>query len=147
MSENKETKPIWFRTPSVEAMNDFNKGCMIENIGILITEIGPDFMKATMPVNSKTTQSFGILHGGASVVLAETIGSLAGNLVVDFPTYKCFGLDINSNHLRPATKGLVTGITKPIHLGRSTHVWEIKIYNDDDKIINISRLTLAVKKM
>jgi len=147
MAEEKENKAIWSRTPSIQGMNDFNKNSMIENVGIVITEIGDDYMKATMPVNNKTTQSFGILHGGASVVLAETIGSLAANLVVDFPTFKCFGLEINSNHIRPVSKGIVTGIARPIHMGKSTQVWQIKIFNEEEKLVNISRLTVAVKKM
>ena len=142
MKEDK--KAIWFHTPNEEALNNFGANCMIENVGIKIVEIGPDFIKATMPVNEKTTQSYGILHGGASVVLAETIGSFGSVLVVDFPRVKAFGLDINSNHIRAVRSGLVTGIAKPLHLGRKTHVWEIKIYNEEEKLVNISRLTMAI---
>ncbi len=138
---------IWFnKEMDIETMNNFGQNSMIEYIGIKIVEVGPDYLKGTMPVDHRTVQSYGILHGGASVVLAETLGSYGSVLVVDFPKYKCFGLDINSNHIRAVREGIVTGVAKPIHLGRTTHVWEIKIYNEAEKLVNISRLTMAVRK-
>ena len=116
-----------------------NRRCFLD---IEITEIGENFIKAVMPVNEKTIQPFGILHGGASVVLAETIGSIASNLCL-YDQQFAVGLDINANHIKSVKHNLVEGITKPIHLGRSTHVWEIKIHQSD-KLICISRLTTAV---
>jgi len=143
MKEDK--KSIWFHTPSEEALNNFGANCMIENVGIKIIEIGPDFIKATMPVNEKTTQSYGILHGGASVVLAETLGSYASILCVDFPKYKSVGLDINANHIRTVKKGgMVTATARPLHLGRTTHVWEIKLVDEKERLVCVSRLTMAI---
>ncbi len=140
-----ETKSIWKQEPSIEAMNDFGKGSMIEHVGIKITEVGPDYIKATMPVNEKTIQSYGILHGGASVVLAETLGSYASILCVEFPKYKSVGLDINANHVRTVRKGgMVTATARPLHLGRTTHVWEIKIVDEKERLVCISRLTMAI---
>ena len=115
-------------------------------LGIQFTEIGSDYLKATMPVDHRTKQPFGILHGGASVVLAETLGSVGAALVVDLNEYVCVGQEINANHLRSVREGLVTGITKPIHLGSNSHVWEIKIYDQSEKLICISRITVAVLK-
>ena len=118
---------------------------MCEHVGIEITEVGDDYIKGTMPVDNRTQQHMGILHGGASVVLAETLGSIAATLCCK-PGYHIVGLDINANHLRAGTPPYVTGIARPIHIGRSTMVWEIKIYNLDDKLVCISRLTTAVLK-
>ena len=118
---------------------------MVEHIGIIITKVGNDFLKGTMPVDHRTIQPMGILHGGASVALAETLGSLAANLVVNKEKNYCVGLDINANHIRSAKTGsIVTGIAKPIHLGSSTQVWSIEIMNEEEKLICISRLTMAV---
>lgn len=142
---NKEKKTIWHGNPSIDSMNDFGKGSMIENVGIKITEIGDDYIKATMPVNEKTIQSYGILHGGASVVLAETLGSYASILCVDFPKYKSVGLDINANHVRSVPKGgMVTATARPLHLGRSTHVWDIQLVDEKERLVCISRLTMAI---
>jgi 1,4-dihydroxy-2-naphthoyl-CoA hydrolase len=117
---------------------------MIEHLGIQFLEVGDDYIKARMPVDQRTIQPFGLLHGGASVALAETLGSVAANLCVDREKKICVGLEINANHTRPVTNGFVYGIAKPIHLGASTQVWEIRIQNEQEKLVCISRLTLAV---
>ena len=121
-----------------------SEGCMIEHLGIEIIEIGENFLKGTMPVDSRTIQPFGLLHGGASVVLAETLGSIASNGVVDPSKYAVVGLEINANHIKSAKSGLVTGLAKPIHLGKRTHVWEISIKNDHEDLVCISRFTAAI---
>lgn len=136
---------IWFNKDL--SINDFaqsGKGNMAEYIGIEWVELGDDFLKAKMPVDHRTIQPYGLLHGGASCVLAETIGSVASSIVIDHSSYQCVGLEINANHIHSATGGYVTGIATPLHLGRSTHVWDIKIYNDNDKLVCISRLTVAI---
>lgn len=137
--------PIWFRPEmtTVEFANARGRGTMVEHLGILVTEVGPDFLRATMPVDHRTRQPAGILHGGASVSLAETIGSLAANLVLDPARESAVGLEINANHLRAVPDGEVEGIGRPIHLGRTTQVWEIRI-SQNGKPTCISRLTLAV---
>jgi 1,4-dihydroxy-2-naphthoyl-CoA hydrolase len=138
---------IWFKNDLVLAdFNNMGKNTMGDFLGIQFTEIGSDYLKATMPVDHRTKQPFGILHGGASVVLAETLGSVGAALVVDLNEYVCVGQEINANHLRSVREGLVTGITKPIHLGSNSHVWEIKIYDQSEKLICISRITVAVLK-
>ncbi len=127
--------------------SDLNGGSvenMGEYLGIEFTEAGDDYLVATMPVDHRTKQPAGILHGGASVVLAETLGSVASHLVIDLEKNYAVGLDINANHLRAVSSGFVKGIAMPIHLGRTTHVWEIKIYNEEGKITCISRLTMAI---
>ncbi len=136
---------IWFKPNTLLQIQQRGIGTMVEHIGITITEIGEDFLKGTMPVDYRTIQPMGILHGGASVALAETLGSLAANLVVDNEKNYCVGLDINANHIRSANTGsIVTGIAKPIHIGSSTQVWSIEIINEEGKLICISRLTMAV---
>lgn len=138
---------IWKIKPTVEAIHSLGDKSMGDHLGIEITEIGDDFITARMPVNEKTKQPYGILHGGASCVLAETLGSVAGAFCVDFPAQIVVGLEINANHLRPATNGFVIGTTRPIHLGRTTQVWDIKINNEKGDLVCISRLTLAVKNV
>lgn len=115
-------------------------------LDIKFTQVDEDTLTATMPVDERTHQPAGILHGGASVVLAETLGSVASYMCIDPEKYQAVGLEINANHLRPVKSGLVTGICKPLHIGAKTHVWEIKIYNDKGKMNCISRLTVAVIK-
>lgn len=129
---------------ALDALNHQSKGTMVEYLGIEIIEMGDDFVKAKMPVDHRTKQPMGLLHGGASVVLAESLGSMAANLCLDISKEYAVGLDINSNHIKSVREGFVTGIAKPIHLGSKTQVWEIKIYDENDKLINISRLTMAV---
>ena len=139
--------PIWY-DPAItaEQINPIGKGNMAEWLGIEITEVGDDYLKATMPVDDRTRQPYGLLHGGASVVLAETLGSLGATFVVDRNKYDCVGLEINANHLRGVREGIVTGIARPIHIGKTTQVWEIRIHDNRDKIICISRITIAVLK-
>jgi 1,4-dihydroxy-2-naphthoyl-CoA hydrolase len=135
---------IWFKELSVEQLNSRGNNTMSEFLGIQFTEVGTDFLTATMPVNERTKQPIGILHGGANVVLAETIASTAANAVVDLEQFYCVGLEINANHIRSVREGLVTATTSPFHLGRSTQVWQIKILNEAGKITCISRMTASV---
>jgi len=121
-------------------------GTMGEYIGLDLTEVGPDFLKATMPVDHRTKQPYGLLHGGASCVLAETLGSVSSALVINPEKFICVGIEINANHVRSAREGFVTGICTPIHLGASTHVWDIRIHDEKNKLICISRLTVAILK-
>lgn len=136
---------IWYqnRIPKLDAIRARGKDTLVSQIGIEITNIGDDFIEGTMPVDHRTKQPFGILHGGASVVLAETLGSIAANLVVDTQSQNCVGLEVNANHLRSCTEGIVTGRANPLHLGRKTQVWEIKI-SQGAHLVCISRLTMAV---
>ncbi len=133
---------IWKKKIDLIEINNSLVNTMAKFLDIKITKIGENFIMATMPLNEKTIQPFGILHGGASVVLAETIGSLASNLCLEDNSYSV-GLEINANHIKSVSEGFVTGITNAIHIGKSTHVWEIKIMNNE-KITCISRLTTAV---
>lgn len=136
---------IWKVTDiTVDALNQQSKGTLVEHLGIEMTELGDDFVKAKMPVDNRTRQPLGLLHGGAHVVLAESLGSMAANLCLDITKEYALGLDINSNHLKSARDGFVTGITKPIHIGVKTQVWEIKIYDEKENLLNISRLTMMV---
>jgi len=136
---------IWKESINLESVNQRSIGTMAEYIGLKFTEIGDDFLAATLPVDQRTCQPLGILNGGASCALAETVASTAANYCVDQNKYYCVGLDINANHIRPGkTGGTVTGVARPIHLGRSTQVWEIKITSSENKLICISRLTVAV---
>ena len=139
--------PIWY-DPAItaEEINPIGKGNMAEWLGIEITEVGDDYLKATMPVDDRTRQPYGLLHGGASVVLAETLGSVGAAFVVDRNKYDCVGLEINANHLRGVREGIVTGIARPIHIGKTTQVWDIRIHDNRDKIVCISRITIAVLK-
>jgi len=139
---------IWFKKDlSIADLLPLGKDTMAEHIGIEWAELGEDFIAARMPVDSRTKQPYGLLHGGASVSLAETLGSVAAAMVVDDKKYYCVGLEINANHVRSARDGFVTGVAKPIHLGASTHVWEIKIYDEKQKLVCVSRLTVAILKL
>jgi 1,4-dihydroxy-2-naphthoyl-CoA hydrolase len=139
---------IWFRPYTIEQIQQRGKGTMLEYIDIRITEVGDNYLKGTMPVDHRTMQPMGILHGGASVVMAESLGSLAASLVVNPEKNYCVGIDINANHIRavkaPAT---VTGISKPVHIGSTTQVWSIEIFNEEGKLVCVSRLTMAVLRM
>lgn len=135
---------IWSREYTVEELNGRPKGHIGELIGIEFTEVTEDSISARMPVNEKTHQPYGILHGGASVVLAESLGSVASNMIIDSDKYIGVGLEVNANHLRPVKSGFVTGICKPIHIGGKTHVWDIKLYDDRGKMNCVSRLTVAI---
>ena len=136
---------IWFNKDlTIEQLEPLGKGTMGEHIGIEWKEVGENFIRATMPVDDRTKQPYGLLHGGASCVLSETIGSIASAMVIDHSKFVCVGLEINANHVRSARQGLVTGIATPLHLGANTHVWDVKIYDELEKLVCISRLTVAV---
>lgn len=136
---------IWFHKKIiVEDLSEIFPNTMAEFLKLKWVEIGEDFLKLSMPVNNTTRQPYGFLHGGASCVLAETIGSVGSALVIDREKYYCVGLEINANHLRSVSEGIVIAIAKPLHLGRSTHVWDIKIYDDKEKLFCVSRLTVAI---
>lgn len=136
--------PIWKHTPTLEQLNARNTGTLMEALGIRFTDIGDDFLRGTMPVDARTRQPYGLLHGGASVALAETLGSSAAMLCLDPEDEATVGLDINANHVRGVREGLVTGTARPLHLGRSTHVWDIRIEDERGALVCISRLTMAV---
>lgn len=141
------TKSIWFNSAlDLSALTEMGKGNMAEWLGLAFTEIGPDYLKGTIPVDHRTRQPYGLLHGGASVVLAETLGSIASTMVIDHSKYLCVGLEVNANHLRPVREGLVTGICKPVHLGATTHVWDIRLYDQRERLTCICRLTVAILK-
>jgi 1,4-dihydroxy-2-naphthoyl-CoA hydrolase len=136
---------IWLdKEINIAKLQPLGKNTMGEFVGITFTEVGDDFIKATMPVNDRTRQPYGLLHGGASCVLAETLGSIASAMVIDHTRFMCVGLEINANHIRSAREGVVTGVATPLHLGFSTHVWDIKIFDEAKKLICVSRLTVAV---
>jgi uncharacterized protein (TIGR00369 family) len=128
----------------VEELNSGRAGTLLEHLGIKFTEISDDFIRGTMPVDGRTRQPYGLLHGGASVALAETLGSTGATLCVDTKEYQCVGQEINANHLRAARTGLVTGTARPVHLGGRTQVWIIDIVNEAGKLVCTSRLTMAV---
>jgi 1,4-dihydroxy-2-naphthoyl-CoA hydrolase len=134
-----------FRTgTTVEMLNRWSHNTLAELLGIEFTAIGDNYLKARMPVDHRTHQPFGLLHGGASVALAETMGSVAATLCIDPEKYFCVGLDINANHIKGVRSGFVTGVTSPIHIGKKTQVWEIRITNEQQELVCISRITMAV---
>lgn len=136
---------IWFKKDmAIASLGVLGSGTMDEHLGIVWTELGSDYIKATMPVDHRTKQAYGLLHGGASCVLSEAIGSVASAMVVDHARFYCVGLEINASHVRSAREGIVTGVAKPLHLGASTHVWDIRIYDEKEKLVCVSRLTVAV---
>lgn len=135
---------IWQTEVSLEIINNRGRNTMVEHLGIEFTEIGDDYLVARMPVDQRTIQPIGIMHGGASCVLAESVGSLAANFCVDIKKFYCVGLDINTNHIRSIREGYVIGTAKPFHLGRTTQVWSIEIANEQQKLISVNRLTMAV---
>jgi len=139
---------IWFGTgenfPDVAQLNQFGRRSLVEHLDIRVTEVGDDFLAGTMPVDARTHQPFGLLHGGASVALAETLGSLAATLCVDSTRFSCVGQEINANHIRAVSSGHVTGIAKPIHIGKRSHVWEIRIVSERGELVCIARLTVFV---
>lgn len=135
---------IWKQSVDLDRINAWNRNTLVDHLGMQVTEIGDDHVRGTMPVDKRTIQPFGLLHGGASVALAESLGSLAANLVLDVDKEMAVGLDINANHIRAVTSGHVTGTARPLHLGRSTQVWEIRIEDEEQNLVCISRLTMAV---
>lgn len=140
-----ENNFIWFNPSlSLEILHAITPDTMGEHLGMEWVELGNDFIKMRMPVDRRTHQPYGLLHGGASCALAETIGSVASYYVIDPDKYGCVGLEINANHVRGIKSGYVTAVAKPLHLGRTTHVWDIKITDAQDKLVCISRLTVAI---
>ena len=135
---------IWFSEPSIERINAMGKGTLVEHLGIEITAVGEDFLRATMPVDQRTVQPLGLLHGGASVALAETLGSIAALLCVNQAEKVCVGLEINANHVRSARSGAVTGTVRPVHIGGTTQVWQTEIVDEQERLVCVSRMTLAV---
>ncbi len=135
---------IWTVSPTVQNLGYAQRSTMVDHLGITIDDIGDDYLRGSMPVDHRTTQIMGLLHGGASVVLAETLGSLASNLCVDPETQAAVGLQINANHIRAVRSGRVHGTARPVHLGRSTHVWQITLVDAQERTVCISTLTMAV---
>ena len=139
-------KPIWHSLDiSLDQLNEYGNNTLSGYLGMEFTEIGPDYLRMIMPVNDQTRQPYGLLHGGASAALAETVGSVASSLIIDTKKQICVGLDINANHLRGVSGGYVHAIARPLHIGSTTHVWDIRICDDDNKLVCISRLTVAVR--
>ena len=134
---------IWFR-PYTVADVGFFRDSLPKHLGIEFTEIGADFLRGRMPVDERTKQPYGILHGGASVALAETLGSTAAGLVVDPDKYRVVGQEINANHVRAVSEGFVIGTTRPLHVGKRSHVWEIRIEDEQERLVCISRITMFV---
>jgi 1,4-dihydroxy-2-naphthoyl-CoA hydrolase len=138
---------IWFEPGLTAAqLQPLSDNTMGQHLGMEFIEVGEDFLKGRMPVDHRTRQPYGLLHGGASVALAETLGSVASAFVVDRRQYSAVGLEINANHLRGVREGFVTGIARPLHLGKTTHVWDIRIYDEKEKLVCVSRLTVAIIK-
>ncbi|MEQ8470418.1 MAG: hotdog fold thioesterase [Marinoscillum sp.] len=129
---------------TVQTLNEFSIGCMVDHIDIEFIEIGEDYICAQMPVSHKTRQPMGLLHGGASVVLAETLGSVAASVIVTPLNKIAVGLEISANHLKGKKDGVVTGIARALHIGRSTHLWEIKITDENGQLICVSKITMAI---
>ncbi len=129
---------------TLEMLNAMSRNTMIEHLGIVITRLGDTYIEAKMPVDNRTHQPYGILHGGASVALAETMGSFASHCTLSDPNKHCVGLEINANHIKSVKSGYVFGIARPIHLGQRTQVWEIRITNEQQELVCISRLTMAI---
>src|ERR1044071_5282885 len=135
---------IWFSDLKLEHIVNRGANTLVEHLGIQFIEVGPNYLRATMPVDDRTRQIMGVLHGGASAALAETIGSFAANMCVDHTRMMCVGQEINANHLRPVASGLVTATAKPLHLGSRSQVWHIEIHDERQRLVCVSRLTMAV---
>jgi 1,4-dihydroxy-2-naphthoyl-CoA hydrolase len=135
---------IWNGVPSLATANELSSRSLIGHLGIEFVEVGDDYLIARMPVDSRTRQPLGLLHGGASVTLAETLASWAAILTIDPDQASCVGMEINANHVRPVTSGWVTGVARPIFLGRTTQIWETRITDDDERLVCVSRCTMAV---
>jgi 1,4-dihydroxy-2-naphthoyl-CoA hydrolase len=138
-------KPIWHSLNiSLDQLNEWADNTMSTYLGMEFTEIGPDYLRMMMPVDHRTVQPYGLLHGGASAALAETVGSMASGLVIDSQKQICVGLEINANHIKGVREGYIHAIARPLHLGSTTHVWDIRITDDQHKLVCISRLTVAI---
>ncbi|MGO4103697.1 hotdog fold thioesterase [Leifsonia sp. YAF41] len=138
------TPSIWNGQVPLSVLKSMSRGSLIETLGIEVTEIMPDSLHGRMPVDARTTQPAGVLHGGASVAFAETLTSTAGFLSIDRDRFHVVGMEINANHLRPVAEGWVTGVARPIHRGERVHVWEVRISDGQERLVSISRCTLAV---
>ena len=136
--------PIWKCNDTIDDLKSRSQNTLVENIGIEYIEIGDDYIRARMPVDHRTKQPYGILHGGASLAFAETLGSVAARLSIDPSRKRCVGLEINANHLRPVSKGFVYGEVRPVNLGQSIHVWEIRITSEEGNLVCVSRMTLSI---
>ena len=134
---------IWTEPLTLDKLNAWNQGCAVSHLGIEFTEIGDDFLRARVPVDARTKQPYGLLHGGVSVVLAETLGSVGAACACP-AGHRAVGLDINANHLRAARSGWVTGTARPVHIGKTTQVWQIDMVNDEGQLTCVSRITMAV---
>ncbi len=140
-----ENKHIWLNKDlALEELGNYMPSTMAEHLGMEWVELGPDFLKLRMPVDHRTHQPYGILHGGASCALAETVGSVASHLMIDNDRFICVGLEINANHVRSVKQGFIIATASPLHVGKTTHVWDIKIHDEGGKLVCISRLTVAV---
>lgn len=139
-----ENMSIWKHQVTLEQVNALGRGNMVSYLGIEFLEVGDDFLRARMPVDHRTLQPYGIMHGGASCVLAETIASIGATLCIDINQSRCVGMEINTSHLRPVTSGWVTGTARPTHLGSTTQLWEIRIESEAGKLVSVTRLRLAI---
>lgn len=136
---------VWFHGKvSLSQLEGYSENTMARHLGLKWVEVGDDFLKMSMPVDTRTQQPYGFLHGGASCVLAETIGSIGSALVIDTSKFHCVGIEINANHVKSVSRGIVIATCTPLHLGKSTHVWDIKIHDERERLICVSRLTVAV---
>ena len=135
---------IWFDGFPLDYAQERGRDTVIAHLGIEVVEAGEDYLTARMPVDQRTRQPAGVLHGGASVVLAETLASWAATFCVDKSKHHCVGIEINANHVRPVSEGIVTGTARPVHLGKSTQIWEVRITDQRDKLVCVSRVTMAV---
>ncbi len=140
------TQSIWFRPYTIQDVSSRFANTLAAHLGITLTELGPDYLKASMPVTEQVHQPMGLLHGGANVALAETVGSIGANLIVDPAAAACVGQEINANHLRGVRSGVVTATARPVHVGSSSQVWDIRIHDERERLTCISRLTMAVIK-
>ncbi|MDA8647024.1 hotdog fold thioesterase [Porticoccaceae bacterium] len=135
---------IWHRRPDPLLIGKMSQGTIDEHLEIIITDVGDDYLTGTMPADKRTFQPYGVVHGGANVVLAESLGSIAGAHVIDSDQYICLGQEVSATHLRPVSTGVVSGTARPIHLGKRSHVWEIRLTNDEGKLSCLAKLILAI---
>jgi 1,4-dihydroxy-2-naphthoyl-CoA hydrolase len=143
-AQETSTKSVWFTTPDIAKLNAGMANTACEAMGMEVTEVGPDYIRGTIPADKRTFQPFGLVHGGANVVLAETLGSIGANCVVDTSKFYCVGQEVNANHLRGVRSGKVTGTARLLHAGRTSQVWGIDLHDDSGKLTCVSRLTMAV---
>ena len=147
MTELLATRSVRHGSPSLDSSKERGAGVLNGRLGMEVVELADDYLVGRMPVDARTRQPAGVLHGGASVAFAETLASWAATFAVDRSRFHCVGMEINANHLRPAVSGWLTGVARPVKLGRTTHVWDIRITDDQGKLVCISRCTLAVLEM